>query len=54
VTCIDVVEQMEAQSLSVERLVNILCQEGYNKQGANLRQPHSYSSFKFPKRKTVA
>jgi hypothetical protein len=45
VGCGAVAEQMEAQNLDMERLVNILCQENYNRQGANLRKhtssPHS-------------
>ncbi len=36
--CGAVAEQMEAQSLDMERLVNILCQEQYNRQGANHRK----------------
>jgi hypothetical protein len=43
VGCGAVAEQMEAQSLDMERLVNILCQEKYNKQGANLRKHNSSS-----------
>ncbi len=43
--CGAVAEQMEAQILDMERLVNILCQENYNRQGANLRK---YTSSPLP------
>ena len=36
-SCGLVADQMEGEGVDMERLVHILCQEGYNKHGANLR-----------------
>lgn len=37
VSCSAVQEQLEEHSIHIERIVFIMCQEGYNKHGANLR-----------------
>jgi hypothetical protein len=35
---------MEKEGTDMEKLVYILCQEGYNKQGANLRQAGKHAT----------
>jgi len=37
VSCSTVLERLEEHNIEIERIVFILCQEGYNKHGANLR-----------------